>query len=84
MLDALCEDMRVIIVHKKLVRSLELSCCGVLIKTRPSCCSKTTRGNSQSVISLISQTEGMWFSVQVSYINVLLPAVKQSTEREIK
>lgn len=81
MLGALCEDIRVIIiVHKKLVRSLEQSCWGVLIKARPSCCSKTTHGNSQSVIILISQAEGMWFSVQVSYINVLLPAVKQSTE----
>lgn len=80
MLDALCEDIRVIIVHKKLVHSLEQSCWGVLIKARPSCCSKTTHGNSQSVMILISQTEGMWFSVQVSYINVLLPAVKQSTK----
>lgn len=80
MLDALCEDIRVIIVHKKSVHSLEQSCCRVLIKTRPSGCSKTTHGNSQSVISLISQAEGMWFSVQVSYIDVLLPAVKQSTE----
>lgn len=80
MLVAFCEDMRVITVHKKLVQSLEQSCCGVLIETRLSCCSETTRRNSQSVICLISQTEGMWFSAQVGYINVLLPAVKQSTE----
>lgn len=46
MLDALHEDVRVIIVHKKLVHSLEQSCCEVLIKARPSCCSKTTHGNS--------------------------------------
>lgn len=60
---------------KKSVHSLEQRCCGVLIETRPSCCSETTHGNSESVICLISQTEGMWFSAQVGYINVLLPAV---------